>query len=311
MTSSPSSTQRGPHTNRLKESGASVLLVLWALMLLSAAILSWAQWIQHDIQLSGEASHDMEARAMAHSGLAMALHPLVTLQSPQLERQFDSERSYSVRLISEGGKLNINWLLQGEDLRKITLLKQWLEQLGLTFQDREMFVDCLLDYVDGDNVKRMNGVEDEEGYFPANRPLQSVDEITEVYSSELLTSVPGWKDYLTIHSAGPVDLLAAEPEILSLLPGIGDTRVQQFIKIRRGTDGIDGTADDFQFKNLEEIRSVIGMTQSQWKELGGLIGTKDPHMRIISQGRVAEIVRQVEVIARKGGANPAIVFWKE
>jgi type II secretory pathway component PulK len=217
---------------------------MWALILLSSAVLIWARWMQHEIELGGVANREIEARAMAHSGVSVALHPLVTKQTPLLQEEFSERLGYRVRLVSEGGKLNIRWLLAEEDPRRITILKQWLERKGLDFKERETFVDCLLDYVDGDDLVRLNGMEDEGEYRPANRPLESVEEIAEVPGAEALVSKPGWKDELTIYSHGPIDVTAASPEILRLLPGLSEARIQRLIIVRQGPDKLDGTLDD-------------------------------------------------------------------
>ena len=288
-----------------------LLIVLWALILLSAAVFTWAKVIQQDIQISGRENREVEARAMAHSGLAIALHPLVSKKTPLLEEELGEGMGYRVTMVSEGGKLNIRWLLEGEDPRKLELFKQWLATMDLDFKEREVFVDCLLDYTDGDNDKRLNGVEDKDDYHPANRPLQSLDEISQVANAQLLTSKPGWRDQLTIHSQGPIDLTAANENILRLIPGIGELQMQRFLQYRRGKDGVDGTIDDPEFKSVQEIFSYLGVGQKQGQELGGLIGWKDQTMHITSEGTSAKVVRQVEVVARKGGSNPVILFWKE
>ena len=300
------------------KSRASVLLiVLWALILLSAAVFTWAKVIQQDIQMSGQENREVEARAMAHSGLAIALHPLVSKKTPLLEEDFGEGMSYRVTMVSEGGKLNINWLITGEDPRKLELFKQWLATMDLDFKERETFLDCLLDYVDGDNDKRLNGVEDKDDYHPANRPLQSIDEISQIANAQLLTSKPGWKDQLTIHSQGPIDLSAVNENILRLIPGIGEGNMQRFLQYRRGKDGVDGTLDDplddpkAQIKTMQQIFSFLGLSAKQGQDIGGLIGFKDPTMHITSEGKSAKVVRQVEVVAVKGGSNPVIRYWKE
>src|SRR5947208_653948 len=107
--------------------GSALLMVLWALLLLSGAILAWSPWIANDITLDANASRTMEARAMAHSGVAVALNPAVNKATPLLEHQFSSTQGYRVRMISEGGKLNVNWLLMGEDPTRVALFKRWLE----------------------------------------------------------------------------------------------------------------------------------------------------------------------------------------
>jgi hypothetical protein len=285
--------------------------VLWAIIMLSAAILAWLEFMQTDLERSADSNREVEARAMARSGIAIGLHPLVSERTPGLEEEVLPGQGFRVRLVGEGGKLNINWLLAGEEPRKLDLLKLWLDHHGLTFQEREHLVDCLLDYVDGDNVKRINGAEDDQDYLPANRPLQSIDEMEEVRGMEPLLRSPGWKDELTKDSQGPIDLSAADETILHMLP-IGEARIAQFLNRRRGRDGVDGTPDDFQFKNLKEIQSYLGFSDAQFKNLSGLVVHKDQTQRIISEGYSANLVRRIEVIARKGGgANPAILLWKE
>ena len=294
------------------KSRASVLLiVLWALILLSAAVLAWAKVIQQDIQMSGQENREIEARAMAHSGLAIALHPLVSKKTPLLEEELGDGMSYRVRMVSEGGKLNINWFIAGEDPRKLEVVKQWLATMDLDFKERETFLDSLLDYVDGDNDPHLNGIEDKDDYHPANRPLQSLDEITHIANGELLTSKPGWKDQLTIFSAGTIDLTAANENILRVIPGIGDARMQRFLQYRRGKDGVDGTIDDPEFKTVNEVFGFLGLSQAPGQEFSGLVGFKDPTMHITSEGTSGKVVRQVEVVARKGGSNPVILYWKE
>ena len=291
---------------------ASVLLiVLWALFLLSAIVFTWAKVTQQEIKISGDENRDIEARAMAHSGLAIGLHPLVSRKTPLLEEQLADDMGYRVTMVSEGGKLNLNWLIAGEDPRKLEILKQWLAQMELSFKDREVFTDSLLDYVDGDNDPHLNGIEDKDDYHPANRPLQSVDELMQVANAKLVTDKPGWKDQLTIHSQGPIDLTAANENILRLIPGIGELQMQRFLKYRRGADETDGTIDDPEFKSVKDIFSFLGLNEAQGKELGGLIGWKDTTMHITSIGTSAKVVRQVEVIARKGGSTPVILYWKE
>ncbi|MDB6171729.1 MAG: type secretion system protein [Chthoniobacteraceae bacterium] len=301
-------------SSRTPNRGSSLMVVLWALFLLSAAVMAWAKWIQQDLQLTGQANAGLEASAMAHSGVAMALNPRISLESPQLEREVDSGLGYRVRMISEGGKLHINWLLAGEDPRKITILKSWLTSMGLDILERDTVVDCLLDYVDNDNVKRLNGCEDDGDYHPANRPFLTLEEIPHVRGIEALTSKPGWKENLTLYSNGLIEVVSASPEVLRALPGFGDARIVRFIEYRAGVDKILGTADDPPFKSLEEVRSFMGMSKTQFDELGQLIGIKDPAsavMRITSVGHSGKVIRQVELVARKSGLNPAILYWKE
>jgi hypothetical protein len=291
--------------------GGAIPLAFWGITILSGAILAWAGWIYQGTKMGAEAMLDLEARVMARSGISVALHPQVTKLTPLLIHDFTSDSGYKTEMLGEGGRLNLTWVLAGEELRKITLFKQWLEAKGMDFNQREQFVDCLLDYVDTDDAVRVNGLEAKDDYIPANRPLQSVDELKKVFGSGPLTSSPGWREQLTLLSQGPIDVAAAPESILRLIPGFGEARLQRFLQVRSGTDQTFGTEDDAQFRNLEDVRSVLGLSQAQFRELGGLIMVNDPTWHVTSSGRSGKVVRQIDVVARKTAQNPQILSWKE
>jgi general secretion pathway protein K len=300
------------HCRFKRERGSALLLVLWAIIMLTAAILAWTSYVESDLEFSADRNRAVEAKAMAHSGIALGLHPLVSEKTPGLEEEVNAQLGFRVRIIGEGGKLNINTLLAGEQPEKLDLLARWLEGHGYTYQERETFIDCLLDWVDQDEVKHLNGAEAEEGYTPPNRgSFESVDEIEQVRGAGPLLRAKGWKEEITVYGGGMVDLSSATEAVLKLLPGLGEAQIQRFLQVRRGRDQIDGTIDDQQFKSLQEIQSYLGMSQAQFKPLSGLVVVKDQTQRIISEGRSANVIRQVEVVARKGGANPQIQYWKE
>lgn len=298
---------RAAHASR----GSALLIVMWALIILSTAVFAWARWIHQELEMYGEANRAMEARAMAHSGIAMALHPLVSRATPTLTATLNPGAGYQVKMVSEGGKLNLRWWLEGEDPRKIAILKLWLEQHGLDFQQRERFMDCLLDYIDPDDLHRLNGVEDDGDYHPANRPLESIDELAAVQGAEPLLKSPGWRDHLTLESQGPVDLTSAPEEILRILPGFSEPRLQTLLTLRRGKDKQEGTADDPEFQNVGQLLGFLGFSPAQVQSMAGFVMVNDRTMHIVSTGTSGKVVRQVEVVARKTGGNPQILSWNE
>lgn len=273
-------------------------------------MIAYAKWIQAGLMLHGHANRELEARAMAHSGAAVALHELVTEKTEDLDEDLAADLGFRIRMVSEGGKLNIRFLLEGEQKERLEILRLWLERRGMEYRQREAFIDSLLDYIDGDDEKRVNGAEAEDDYTPPNRMIEDIDEIELVANSGPLARSPGWKDDLTMFSQGPIDLTAANEDVLRLL-GLGEGYIARFLQVRRGRDGVDGTKDDFEFKNLKEVQSYLGMNDAQFKRFNGLITHKDPTQRIIVEGRSGDATRQLEVVARKGGANPQILLWKE
>ena len=292
--------------------GAALLLALWAIFILTAAVLAWAGYVKQTIIVATETQFETEARAMAHSGLAIALHPLVNKETPALHMEAEHNPGFDVRMLSEGAKLNLNFLFAGEDTRKQDMFKRWLESRGIEFQDRERMVDCIIDWLDADNIKRLNGQEDEGDYHPLNRgQFYSLDELAEVAGTELLVSQPGWKNDLTIYSQGPIDLSSADWNVLRLIPGVGDAAIERFLQWRRGGDGIDGTPDDPVIQKLETVQGFLGLNRTQWNALGGLIMLRDTTWQIVSEGWSGKVVRQTTVVVRKGSQNPQVLDWKE
>jgi hypothetical protein len=294
---------------------SALLLVLWALLLLSAAVLSFARWMQHDIVLHGEANRDLEARAMAHSGIALALNGKVTKSFPGLEQDFGDGLGFRVKIVSEGSKLNIAALTERDDPDKLNFLKGWLRQRGLNDEQCEVLVDCLRDWVDEDREHHLNGVEDEGEYHtpPRGGRLKSVEEIVQVRGSEPLTHLPGWQDSLTVWGGGLLDIGSAPADLLRLVPGLSEANLQRILMVRRGRDGIEGTIDDQEFKTRDSVQKFLGMNNEQYnKGVGRFIGGRDTVEHITSEGRSGDGYRQVEVVAVKPPAGKAnILFWKE
>lgn len=300
-------------TKRRFRSGASaLLLVLWAILVLSGALFVWARAIDQDISRLSAASNGLDAMACARSGLAVALHPKVRPESPILEYEWSSGLAYSVRMVSEGGKLHLNWLLEGEDPVRLEILKRYLERRKVGFQERQVLVDCMLDWVDPDETTHLNGRETEPDYRPANRPFSTVAELAQVHGAETLVSQPGWEDDFTIFTQGPLDVLAASMDILAVLPGVGDARAIRFVQFRDGPDKKVGTKDDHAFRGgMPEVFSLLGLVGEQRSALEGLVTMRDPTVFIESTGMAGKVIRQITVVARKGDASPIILQWKE
>lgn len=293
-------------------SGAALMLTLWALFLLSAMVISWALDIDSRLTLSGDANRGLAAEAMAASGAEVALHPSVRPSSPNLHRALGARESYDVRITGEGGRLNLNWLTSGEDPIRLEILRKYLELKGIDLNERDRMMDALLDWV-GPNagLHRLNAPPETADYRPSHAPLTSVDELKKIFGWGEFTSQPGWEDDFTIDSSGPIDLAWASRDVLRALPGMRDDFVDRFLQLRRGPDGIDGTADDAQFGNLADIQYALGFSPEQFQQLTALVGFNDQVMRILSVGKSGNIARTVKMVVRKSGNIPEVIVWKE
>ena len=286
------------------------MLALWALFLLSAMIITWALEINSQIALSGNASRVVEAEAMASSGAEMALDPDVQPGSVLLHRSLGRNQSYQARILGEGGRLHLNWILSGEDPNRLAVLRNYLEVKGVDINERDRMMDCLLDFVDPDDLPRLNGAESGQNYSPKNALLQRIEELKQVKGWEKFTSRPNWDEDFTLYSSGPIDLAWASRDVLLSLPGFNEQIVDRYLELRRGPDKIDGTEDDPIFETLDDVRVALGFTPDQFARLSGLVGFKDPVVRVVSVGKSGETTRTIQMIIRKN-PNPQMIRWKE
>jgi general secretion pathway protein K len=297
-------------STKAQRSGAALMLALWALFLLSAMIITWTLDVDSRLTLSGNASRVVEAEAMASSGAELALSPVVETGSSVLHGSLGRNQTYEARIMGEGGRLNLNWILTGENPQRLAILRQYLEVKGIDLNERDRMMDCLLDYVDPDQIPRLNGAESEPGYEPKNALLQRIEELKEVKGWEKFTARPDWDADFTIYSTGPVDAVWASRDVLLSLPGFNEQIVDRFLEFRRGPDGIDGTEDDPDFQSVDQVRLALGFTPEQFAQLSAIIGFNDQVKRVVSVGKSGDATRTVQMIIRKSG-QPQMIRWKE
>jgi general secretion pathway protein K len=293
-----------------QRSGAALLLALWALFLLSGMVIAWALDLDSRLTLSGNASRSLEAEAMASSGAEVALNPEVEPGSALLHGSLGKNQTYEARIMGEGGRLNLNWIVSGENPQRIALLRKYLENKGVDLNERDRMIDTLLDYVDPDDLPRLNGVEAGPGYEPRNGLLQRIEELKLIPGWEKFTAGSDWDADFTLYSGGPIDLVWASRDVLLSLPGFNEPIVDRFLELRRGTDKADGTEDDAVFQSLDQVRLALGFSPDQFAQLSGLVGFNDPVVRVVSVGKSGDATRTVQMIIRKS-ATPQMIRWKE
>jgi type II secretory pathway component PulK len=316
------------------DQGAALLLALWALFLLSAMVISWALNINSRLTSSSNANRVVEAEAMASSGSEIALNPTIKPDSQNLHMKFAGGEKFDVQMTGECGRLNLNFLTQGEDPTKLAILRQYLSLKGIELNDLDSMMDALLDWVSPNKgLHHLNAPPETDDYRPPHAPLTSVDDLKKIFGWEEFTSKPGWdKDFTVVGNCGAIDIAWASRDVLRALPGLGEDSVDRFLQLRQGQDGIDGTADDFQFTATNgtsvppEVQAALGLNPQQFQMIQALVQYKGPVVRIVSIGKSGDVTRSVEMIVFKpttplGGAaglgasiaagRPQVFSWKE
>jgi hypothetical protein len=307
--------RRGRRNSKLR-GGAALMLALWALFLLSAMVISWALDINSRLAVSGNASRVLDAEALASSGADLALHPLIKPSSPNLQGQMGQDQSYEVQMRGECGRLNLNFLTQGEDPTKLEILRQYLSRKGVELNDLDTMMDSLLDWVSPNiGIHHLNACPETDEYQPPHAPLTSVDDLKKICGWAEFTSKPGWdEDFTIVNGCGTIDLAWASRDALRAL-GIGDDYVDRFLQLRRGPDGVDGTPDDTPFNSVTDaLTRGLGLNRQQISQVQNLVGWNSPPIfRVVSVGKSGNVTRSVQMIVSKGavGGRPQVISWKE
>lgn len=309
-----------------RDSGAALLLALWALFLLAGVVFAWALNINSHLSVSATANRVLSAEAMASSGAEVALNPTIKPASANLHRKLGNE-SYDVEMSGECGRFNLNLLAPGgvENPVLVAAVRQYLNIKGVELNDLDAMMDSLLDWITPTKgLRRLNAPEETDDYRPPHAPLTSVDELKKVFGWAEYTSHHGWDEDFTTIIGGcqQIDAAYASRDVLRAL-GIPDEFADRFIQARRGPDALDGTADDPQmdqqmaFSLLGLGAAGTGSTRSpQANGLQNLIVFKSPNpvFRIVSVGKSGDVSRSVEMIVLKqaaGVGRPQVFSWKE
>jgi general secretion pathway protein K len=292
------------------------MLALWALFLLSGMIISWTLDINTRLTLSGSANRFLEAEALACSGAEVAMHPAAKPGIAALRGSFGPNQSYEAHITGEAGRLNINNIaklaLADPNSPARELLRKYLEVKGIDLNERDRMIDTLLDWIDPDNLVRLNGAENDGDYKPANQPLRTLEELKRVRGWEDFTSRPDWDADFTLVTPQPtIDVNWASRDVLLALPGMTEGVVDRFMATRRGPDDIEGTEDDVRFTDAGQLQIALGLTQDQFRQIQSLISAtaNDSIVRIVSVGKSGAVTRTVRMVVMRPG--PRLISWKE
>ena len=93
---------------RAGQRGIALMLVLFAIMFLAILVTGLWEGAQFSWDESTYERQRFEAKLLAESGIAIALHPDVSAGDDVLRYEYPDGRSYSVVIGSEGGRFLIN-----------------------------------------------------------------------------------------------------------------------------------------------------------------------------------------------------------
>lgn len=229
---------RSKRCYRQASKGVALVLVLWVLVLLSIISLHLSTNSRTEAKLASNLVYGAQVRHANDAGVRWALWTLTlpldqrwladgSIQTMELDGVY-----VDASLFDEYGKFDINYATAD------TLIALF-EAADVADEDSRFLVDAIIDWRDPDQLRRLNGAEDEDyaaagyKYGAKDAPFDSVSELLDVLgmTTEIFQRI---KPALTVYSKrSGVNPLFAPRLVLLSLPGATPDMVDQYIQDRR------------------------------------------------------------------------------
>ena len=298
--------------------GSALLLVLFAIILLSSLVTATVAFVGNDVDEYGALSKQFRARQLAESGLAFGIDPQVRNQDQALlEQVMPDGGRFHVFISSESTKLNINFLLQNG---RQDLLSDLFIRWGVAPKVADAAAQALLEHLENP-VSTQAAAATPTPATPAAGTVQPVTLATQ-YSSVAEMSVvpefapvmkkqPNWMDFFTIWGDGKLDVNLADADMLALVAGVSQATAEQLIKYRWGPDGKPFTLDDRLYNNMDEVRAALGLNAEQFQLVQDLLSLTSAVDRIESTGIIAGYQKEIVVVTSRNTIPITYLSWQE
>lgn len=299
-------------TRRRHPRGAALLAVILLIAILALAAMTTLRVVSFDLEVATSKVHGSRAKHVAEMGIAVGSNPAVKRDDPLLH-YFNEETGerFDVRIISEGGRFNINSIILRDDK---PLLRSIFVDWGLDLDTASAIADALGDWVDADDESALNGAEvewyEKQGRInqPFNRPFYNIEEVRLVRGMDLVERVkPDWRDWFTVFSSGGLDVNDAEPELIAAAAEVNVDQAKVIPETVRGPDGIRDTDDDAPFQNAPDALRLLGIDSGARPDIADRFTANETTVRIESTGVAEGATRRVNVILRNRTGRPALL----
>lgn len=290
------------HRVQVTSAGSALMLVIWAIMLMSISVMGVVEMINYSVEENGLASREFRALHLAECGIAIGLHPQLKPGDPVFKQTVGSDSGFDVTISSEGARIPINYITDAGYRDAIyNLFIRW----NMSPDEANIAADSLTDWVDTDSDARSQGAEADYykglGFqdFPRNQGFASVDEMLLVRGMDAVERAkPDWRNYFSTYGDGLVDLNYAPKDVIVAVCDVAESDADNLIRERNGADGVAGTEDDVTLKDAD-VKRLLGLDDSKYTKLQSRITADHLTRRVESVGRVGESHYKVVVIARR------------
>jgi len=288
--------------------GSALLLVLFAIILLSGLITATVQFVRIDVDEYGALNKDFRARQLAESGLAFGTNPKVEKSDKALlEQRAPDGGQFRVIISSESTKLNINAVLAAN---RDDLLEKLFGSWGVQEKVAQTAVDGLHDYLDKQTPPQPGTTNlQAQPFGPQFRSVAEMSLVPEF--APIMKAQPNWMDYFTIWGDGKIDVNLADAGTIALITGVSQATAENFVKYRWGPDGKPDTLDDRVYNSMDEVRAALGMGPEQFQLVQNLLTLNSEIDRIESTGIIAGYEKRIVVVTSRNAVPVTYLSWQE
>lgn len=290
----------------MKTRGQALLLVMWAMFVMCFSILGLMRLLNITIGTATAMERVAIASSTAFAGVTLGRNPDFPANGNTEVQKFPDGSQLEVVVTSENGKLNINKMLENNDRDTLhALFRIW----GLNDVQASTVVDCLQDYVEPGQDRRLNGAKKPQYLAarrppPSGKPFISVEEMNQVLHFDLVTEKnPNWREYFTIYGDGTLDLVSAPPELIKVVCRIGDSGVRSLLQKR--------SKDNVVMEDSESARMAMGLTEKEFSELSDRVSIGGNVYRVRATGAFEQAKRTIEAIFQVESGHTNFLEWKE
>jgi general secretion pathway protein K len=312
------------HALDQQQSGSALLLVLFAIILLSGLITATVAFVSNDVDEYGALNKEFRARQLAESGLAFGIDPQVTNQDRALlDQVMPDQGRFHVLISSESTKLNINFILQnGRDDLLTKLFISWGVAPKVADAAAAGFHSYLFKPLT--NQPASGGAQTIQTATQSATPgaaqaeVQNGTQFSVVAEMSLVPQFgpvmqkrPDWADFFTIWGDGKIDVNMADAPTIALITGVSAATADKFVKYRWGFDGKPYTSDDRIYNSLDEVRAGLGMSAEQFQLIQNFLSLTSAVDRIESTGTIAGYEKQIVVVTSRDTLPITYLSWQE
>jgi general secretion pathway protein K len=208
-----------------RQDGMALIVVLWLVVLLSIMAAGHSKNVHTDTTLAARQVQSAKARALAEAGIN---HVILEMLAADSDRKLPADGSlFTVRIGDDDVTIAIRDATGFVDLNaaQAELLDAALKACGVGETARRDLVDAILDWRDGDELRRMHGIEDDD-YVAAGVAWTSRDGAFEAVDE--LKYLPGMSQsrydclapFVTVYSGrGGLNMEYAPPALIKALTG--------------------------------------------------------------------------------------------